>query len=244
MIRFFIKRAAVLFLTVVVVPAAILLLDSFCRDEDSAFAKAVSLAVQAESFTDAVPAVKASENNVPIQSVTAAKRSEADRIGGVVYFCTREKPWSDGMYGSDTLKDYSCGPTTMAMAVSTLSDAYVDPIEMCQWSVSHGFWRPGGGTYTAFMREAPKAFGLSCKERYWSLDVIREEIENGNLIIFTVGRGAFTNGSHFLMIRGVSEDGELFLCDSYSRSFSEKEWSFSEITAQLQRPLIWVIGKE
>ena len=244
MIRFFIRRAAALFLTVIVVPAAILLLDSFCRHEDSGFAKAVSLAVQAESGADPVLSAIASENNVPIQSVTAAKQSEADRIGGVVYFCTREKPWSEEMYGSDTLKDYSCGPTTMAMVVSTLSDAYVDPIEMCQWSVSHGFWRPGGGTYTAFMREAPKAFGLSCKERYWSLDVIREEIENGNLIIFTVGRGAFTNGSHFLMIRGVSEDGELFLCDSYSRSFSEKVWSFGEITAQLQRPLIWVIGKE
>lgn len=245
MLRLIVRRAVLVFFTVVIIPAAILLFDSFSQTQRLAAVQTLAAAAgENDSGTDAVPSMTPSNGAAPIQSVTQTQQQEADRIGGVVYFCTREKPWSDGMYGTDTLRDYSCGPTTMAMVISTLSNAYVTPVEMCEWSVDHGFWRPGGGTYTAFMRAAPKAFGLSCEEKYWSYDVIKEEIENGKLILFTVGRGAFTNGSHYLMLRGIAEDGSLLLCDSYSRAFSEKSWSFLEITQQLQRPLIWVIGKE
>ena len=165
-----------------------------------------------------------------------------DRIGGVVYYCTGEEPYKSASYGTDSLELFSCGPTTMAMIVSTLTDTVIDPIEMCNWSVDHGYWCPGGGTYTAFLRAAAEEFGVPVQQAYWSVDTIRAALDEGKLIMFTVGPGDFTLGAHYLLLRGMTEDGDLLICDSYRRDHSERVWDYYQIFNQLQNGTIWIYG--
>lgn len=178
----------------------------------------------------------------PIEEQKRA-RDELDQIGGVVYYSTTEEPYCDGWYGTDSLRDFSCGPSTMSMVISTLSDDIViDPIAMCDWSVEHGYWCPGGGTYTVFLTAAAEQFGIPVRQDVWTKENIYSYLDRGKLIIFTVGPGAFTNGSHFLLLRGYTEEGNLLICDSYSRKFSMREWSYDELYGQLINNMIWIYG--
>ncbi|MFZ3100955.1 MAG: C39 family peptidase [Desulfitobacteriaceae bacterium] len=55
---------------------------------------------------------------------------------------------------------YACGPTSMAMVISSLTDTSIDPVLMSRWSFEKGYWCKGSGSYHALIPGAAKAFGL------------------------------------------------------------------------------------
>ena len=51
----------------------------------------------------------------------------------VVYFNQLDEKYAGQPYGTDDIGGYGCGPTAMAIVVSSLTDETVDPIEMAKW---------------------------------------------------------------------------------------------------------------
>ena len=78
----------------------------------------------------------------------------------VVYYNQLDERYANKPYGTDNIGGYGCGPTAMAMVVSSLTDDLVDPVEMAKWSYDNGYWCSGSGSYHALIPAAAEAWGL------------------------------------------------------------------------------------
>ena len=80
----------------------------------------------------------------------------------VMYYNQLDERWADVMYGtSSTIGQGGCGPTSMAIVVSTLTGDAHDPVELAQWSVANGHRCEGNGSYHSLIPAAAAAYGLS-----------------------------------------------------------------------------------
>lgn len=78
----------------------------------------------------------------------------------VVYYNQYDERYANKPYGTDNIGGYGCGPTSMAIVVSSLTDDIVDPIEMAKWSYDNGYWCSKSGSYHALIPAAAKEWGL------------------------------------------------------------------------------------
>ncbi len=160
---------------------------------------------------------------------TLEETQEGDVLTGgsweVVYYEQTDPQWRDLPYGSDTIGKYGCGPTVMAMAVSTLSGYDVDPGEMALWAGKHGYWAKKNGSYLSLVPGTAKAYGLSATPaRELSVEYLIQELSAGRLAVALMGKGQFTDGGHFILLRGVTLGGEVLVADSVSRERSLTVW--------------------
>lgn len=143
----------------------------------------------------------------------------------VVYFNQTEEPWADAPYGTDTLCKYGCGPTTMAMAVSTLTGEVTDPALMAQWAAEHGYWASRSGSYHTIVPGTAAAFGLTVESPVEQTpDALRDILREGKLLAALVGPGHFTQYGHFILLRGITPNGDILVADSNSIPNSLAAW--------------------
>jgi hypothetical protein len=161
---------------------------------------------------------------------TMEKTAEGEVLTGgsweVVYYQQTDPQWKDEPYGSDTIGKYGCGPTVMAMAVSTLSGHDVDPDEMALWARKHGYWAKRSGSYLSIVQGTAKAYGLSAvPAQELSAEHLIQELSSGSLAVALMGKGNFTDGGHFILLRGATLGGEVLVADSVSRERSLTAWN-------------------
>lgn len=65
----------------------------------------------------------------------------ADGETQVVYYNQLDERWKYSPYGTDTIGGYACGPTAMAIVISSLTSETIDPPHMAQWAYEHGYRR-------------------------------------------------------------------------------------------------------
>lgn len=143
----------------------------------------------------------------------------------VVYYRQSAPEWADKPYGQDTLGPYGCGPTAMAMAVSTLGDQMVNPQQMGEWAYRNGYWASRSGSRHSLIPDAAEAYGLSCTSlTEFEPDALLQELSTGNLIIALVTDGHFTRNGHFILLRGATLDGNILVADPNSEERSLVTW--------------------
>lgn len=141
------------------------------------------------------------------------------------YFNQGDAAWKDQPYGSDDIGHYGCGPTVMAMVVSSITDTETDPAAMAAWAVDHGYWARRSGSYLSIVEGTAKAFGLQAKAlSEYTVDAMREALLSGHLLVALMGPGHFTNGGHFILIRSIALTGEVLIADPNSTSRSLTTW--------------------
>ena len=154
----------------------------------------------------------------------------------LVYYDQGNDAWWGQPYGTDNIGSYGCGPTAMAMVVSTLTDIVVDPVEMAQYCVEHGYWARGQGSYWSIVPGIAGDFGLECSSLLPE-ETEREQIINslatGQLLVALMGPGHFTNNGHFIVLRGLTLDGSVLVADSASPERSLIPWDLDLILAEL-----------
>lgn len=67
----------------------------------------------------------------------------ADGETQVVYYNQLDERWKYSPYGTDTIGGYACGPTAMAIVISSLTSETIDPPHMAQWAYEHGYVEAG-----------------------------------------------------------------------------------------------------
>lgn len=75
----------------------------------------------------------------------------ADGETQVVYYNQLDERWKYSPYGTDTIGGYACGPTAMAIVISSLTSETIDPPHMAQWAYEHGYWCSGNGSYRSLI---------------------------------------------------------------------------------------------
>ncbi len=165
----------------------------------------------------------------------------------VVYFNQLDQRYANKPYGTDNIGGYGCGPTSMSIVVSSLTDEIVDPVAMAKWAYENGGWCKGQGSYHSLIPNAAKAWGLNvegCKAN--EPQRIIDALSSGKLVVAIMSPGLFTTGGHFIVLRGV-KNGKILVADPASTKRSQQEWDLSIILNEAsKRPgaggPFWIIG--
>lgn len=165
----------------------------------------------------------------------------------VAYFNQLDERYASKHYGTDDIGGYGCGPTSMAIVVSSLTDETVDPVQMAKWSYEHGYWASGDGSYHGLIPAAAKAWELPVEgcggdER----QRISDALSSGKLVVALMDEGHFTQSGHFIVLRGV-RDGKILVADPASYERSEQTWDLSLILEEAREGAaaggpFWIIG--
>lgn len=170
-----------------------------------------------------------------------------DGAAEVVYFNQLDERYAGKPYGTDHIGGYGCGPTSMAMVVSSLAGETVDPERMAQWAYENGYWCKGSGSYHALIPGAAENWGLAVSgctpsEPQRLLDALAD----GKLVVAIMSKGHFTSSGHFIVLRGV-KNGKILVADPASYKRSGQLWDLSIILNEASRRAgaggpFWIIG--
>ena len=166
----------------------------------------------------------------------------------IVYYNQLDERWADVMYGtSSTIGQGGCGPTSMAIVISTLTGENHDPIELAQWSVANGHRCEGNGSYHSLIPAAASAYGLSCEKNLDAQGIV-DALSFGKLVVVIMSKGHFTRGGHFIVLRGMTSEGKILVADPASYNRSEQEWDLSIIMDESNKAAssggpYWAIGR-
>jgi hypothetical protein len=173
-----------------------------------------------------------------------------DAATDVVYFNQLDAKYAEKPYGTDKIGTHGCGPTSLAIVISSLTDWITDPVQMAQWSVTNGGWCEGSGSYHSLIPSAARAFGLDVESNVQDTpQKIADALSEGKLVIAIMGKGHFTRGGHFIVLRGVTADGKILVADPASRKRSEQEWDFNIILDEARKGAaaggaFWIISEK
>ena len=167
----------------------------------------------------------------------------------VVYFNQLEEPWKRMPYGTSTIGAAGCGPTSLAIVISTLTGQTVTPQTTCAFSIQNGEYVSGVGTAHSFPTNAAKHWGLTCervgKDR---MDYVVQSLKEGKMVVEICEAYTITGGSsgHFIVLTGVTRDGYITIADCASRERTGKVYSVDTIKSygrDLSAGAFWIIGK-
>lgn len=168
----------------------------------------------------------------------------------VVYYNQCDSRWSSQMYGkSSTIGAAGCGPTSMAIVVSTLTGKNVDPPTMCAWSVRNGHRCEGNGSYHSLIPAAAQHYGLKVdKLGRSSARELQQHLSQGHLVVAIMSKGHFTSNGHFIVLRGITASGKVLVADPASYKRSGQEWDVSIILNETNKGAaaggpLWAIYK-
>ncbi len=170
-----------------------------------------------------------------------------DGVTDVVYFNQLDQQYANKPYGTDNIGGYGCGPTSMSIVVSSLTDDIVDPVEMAEWAYKNGGWCSKSGSYHSLIPNAAKAWGLPVEGCTASEPQrILDALGSGKLVVAIMTKGHFTSGGHFIVLRGV-KGGQILVADPASYKRSEKSWDLSIILNEASKRAgaggpFWIIG--
>lgn len=164
----------------------------------------------------------------PTVTEFATRQGREVLTGGVVdlvYFNQGEEPWASSAYGPDEIRGYGCGPTSMAMLISSISEEDLDPAQAAQAAYGAGYCAPGSGSYLSIVEGMASRYGLhaeACGDL--SAKELCQQLASGNLFVALMGKGHFTDGGHFIVLRGATLEGKVLVADPNSRERSLAGW--------------------
>lgn len=135
-----------------------------------------------------------------------------------------------------------CGPTCLSMALYYLTgDEEITPDAAAAYSMEKGYWVSGAGTAWGLLTDLPAKYGVRVSEPSRSEQAIYSALDQGKIVICSMGPGDFTAAGHFIVIYGYDRDG-LMVNDPNCVARSMMRWSYADIASQIKH--IWVLGGE
>lgn len=166
----------------------------------------------------------------------------------VVYYHQGDSRWGAKPYGkTGTVKSSGCGPSCMAICISALTGMKIDPGEMCDWAYAHGYRCEGSGSYHSLIPGAAKAFGVPCEGLGRDKNKLVRALQDGKLVVAILSKGHFTTGGHFIVLRGITDEGKILVADPASYRNSEQEWEIGVFPAECNKRAgsggpFWALG--
>ena len=114
----------------------------------------------------------------------------------------------------------------------------MDPAQMAQHCVDHGYWAKKQGSYRTIVSGAAQDFGLACTSlppEEASYESLTRHLASGGLVVALMGPGHFTNRGHFILLRGVTLSGQVLVADPNSAERSLSVWDPQLILDELSK---------
>ena len=179
----------------------------------------------------------------------------------VFYYSQSDFGESYGGYG--TIGSHGCGPTSLAIVISSLLQEAHSPIELTNYMCSNGWCSDNGASWQQIVsveQDYASKYGLKQKN-VSDLDELRKMIRGGNALAVTImstGRGrpniVFNDGTgmyfsgHFFVIAGITPEGDGIVVDPSSHGGNNGKSTSLEVLAQNNHnssaePSFWVVYK-
>lgn len=157
--------------------------------------------------------------------------------GPLTYYNQNDSRWGNYLWGGkDPLSIYGCGPTIMAMLITSLTGNQVLPTDIANWAVTNRCWAPGDGSYHCIIKDSAAAFGIQATPiTDYTADRIKEELDSGHLVVALMKKGHFTQSGHFLIITRMTDEGKVRIADPNNYNNTTLDWDPSIILQELNR---------
>ena len=179
-----------------------------------------------------------------------ARNYEAPINGGnnkVVYYSqSGNQPWSSMKFGGGTIASSGCSVTCIAMVLSYETNSSILPSDVVQKIASNNsgnynrFYVSAGQSWDIFSNVA-NYYGYKCHSL--SEKSVKAMLSSGHPVIASCKPGEFTQGGHFIVLTGITEDGKITVNDpNFNHAGkSSKHYNFESISGQFKG--YWSITK-
>lgn len=125
-------------------------------------------------------------------------------------------------YSEGTIATSGCGPTSLAMVLTYLLGKEVSPQETAK--LGNGAYTCSAGTYWSYFGDMAERYGVNCEQMGVSGSNIMNNLKDGKTLIMSMGPGHFTSAGHFIVLRGIDENGKIIVADPNSEDRSNQTW--------------------
>lgn len=141
-------------------------------------------------------------------SITPMKRSVGNP--NIVYFSQRDQRWAYKLFSTHNDPDQNiafsaCGPSTLSVVISTLTNNLLTPYDMCKLALKEGYRSEDDGVpfSSGFYQKVPKKFGLKSKTTDFNGAI--SAIRSGKIVIAAMNPGHFTKKGHYIIFDGITK---------------------------------------
>lgn len=132
-----------------------------------------------------------------------------------------------------TVEESGCGAACVAMVIGYFEPEKVpEPDEIMRLAGEMGLYR-GNGLGRDALRLLLAEYEIKGRWRKLDARAIENTLRKGKPIIEYVGAGYFTDDGHYIVLRGITEDGELLVADPNSEEkTTQKTYRFAALIQQ------------
>lgn len=164
----------------------------------------------------------------------------------VIYYSQGDPRWGSVNFGGNTIAKAGCGPTSMAICVSTLGKK-VTPVETCKWAAKHGYYVKGSGWSHSVVQGLAKHYKLKCTPIGKSKKSLQNALKAKKLVVAIMAPGHFTRGGHYIVLRGMTKKGQILVADCGNKERNHA-WDFDIVFNEARSNAsaggpFWVIEK-
>lgn len=200
------------------------------------------------------PATAVDETAAPAESDPAGEAvPDAGAVGHsvpVIPYMQNDPAWAGYLYGGqDPMAAYGCGPTVLAIAVASLTDTPVTPVDTAAWAAANGYFSPGHGSVHGLIPDGARNYGLKVENLSSPTpDTFRLILSMDKLIVLLMGPGDFSDAGHFIVAYGYDGSGNILVSDPASPQRCATAWPAETIIAQLMYTAknggpVWIVSK-
>ena len=158
--------------------------------------------------------------------------SDAVSAGSPTLLLQWDPRWGYADYGTSVMGISGCGPTCLSMVTAALcGNTEVNPLIVAQMADARGWYVPGVGTAWTLMTDGAAQLGLNAEQITTDRETILRTLDEGKLLIASMGPGDFTDAGHFIVISGYEDEG-FHVLDPNSPTRSDMLWGYSKIHDQ------------
>lgn len=164
--------------------------------------------------------------------------TEYEKLQDHPLFLQWDPRWGYVPYGDGSCVGLAgCGPTCLSMALYYLTgNDRLTPDKVASYSMENGYYVSGTGTAWALLEEMPSLYGVTVGTVEVSETAMKAKLDQGQILIVSLGAGDFTVNGHFVVVYGYDEDGFL-INDPNCVARSRQSWSYSRLERQIKS--IW-----
>ena len=146
-------------------------------------------------------------------------------------------------WNSGTIPNAGCGPTSIAMVISSMLNKAVTPIDTTKVVCKYGRCS-SGGTYIDDLYKALKNdYGMNVKWEGNKQNVVNALSSGNSLVVALMGPGTFTSSGHYIVLTGIDSAGNVSVADPASRERTKNKYKFNLILEQKQASNFLVITR-
>ena len=155
-------------------------------------------------------------------------KDKKETIQGFIYFNQADAAWNDNGY---QIHSSGCGPTAMAVCISSLTGKWVTPVDTTVWAYKHGYYTSAGASHEMVPALA-KQYKLSCNGLGTDINKVRSALKKKHPVVALMGPGYFTKKGHFIVLVAIDNNDQVTVAEVGSRERTQYKYLLKDVVAQ------------